>query len=107
MELTHDAEKLLCLMYKTYLDKRKLNSSKTECNSFGSTRDIHKNLLPDQDFSDVSELIWELSRNELISGSCYDNILYNIALTSHGIIYMENRFKNNVKEIVSFISNFS
>lgn len=105
-QLTKDAEKLLCLIYKSYLDRCKTNSSQSDCNYFGSTRDIHKNFLPNQYFDDVNELVWELKRNDLINGDTGDNILLEISLTSSAIIYMENRFKNGVKDIADFITKF-
>lgn len=104
MQLTKDADELLCLMYKSYLDKRKTNSSKKECNYFGTTYDIHKSLLPDQYFDDADELVWELKRNNLIVGHHGDNILTEISLSSSAIAYMENRFKNGIKELADFIS---
>lgn len=106
MDLTRDADKLLCLMYKSYLDKRKINSSKKECNYFGTTYDIHKNLLSDQHFDDVDKLVCELKRKELIVGDSGDNILIEISLSDSAIAYMENRFKNGIKELADFISKF-
>lgn len=105
-QLTKDAEKLLCLMYKSYLDMYRINSSKSECNRFGNTRDIHKKFMPDQYFADVDELVRELKRNNLIACDFGDNTFLEISLTPSAIIYMENRFKNGIKELSDFISKF-
>ena len=42
MELTKDSEKLICTMYKRYLEKRSSGLSKSESNYFGDSYTIHE-----------------------------------------------------------------
>lgn len=106
MELTKDSEKLICLMYKSYLKKRRSGYSKSDANNFGSSHDIHESLCPNWIFDDVDDTCRELSRAGLLNCCWADNIAYIVQLSDSGIIYMENRFKNGLKDVVDFLSNF-
>ena len=106
MDLTKDSEKLLCLLYKDYLEKRKSGLSKSSSNSFGNSHDIHEHLCPDWIFEDVDDTCRELSRVGLLHCLWADNIAYHVALSDSGIIYMENRFKNGLLGVVDFLSKF-
>lgn len=106
MKLTKDSDKLICLLYKTYLEKRKSGLSKSAANSFGSSHDIHENLCPDWIFEDVDDTCRELSRANLLDCLWADNIAYHVSISDSGIIYMENRFVNGLLEVTDFISKF-
>lgn len=106
MELTKDSEKLICLLYKDYLEKRKSGQSKSEANDFGSSHDIHENLCSDWLFDDVDDTCRELSRSGLLRCLWADDIAYIVRLSDSGITYMENRFKNDIKDVLEFLSNF-
>lgn len=105
-QLTRDAQKLLCSMYRQYLEKRSSGSPKTDANYFGDTHLVHEVFCPSASFEDVDELIWELRRNDYILGDPGDDILSEISITSSGIVFMENRFKNGMKDVLSFLANF-
>ena len=105
-QLTRDAQKLLRVMYKQYLEKRSSGLSKTGANYFGDTYCVHKAFCPSASFEDTDELIWELSRKGYVLGDLGDDILSQISMTSSGIAFMENRFKNGVKDVLSFLANF-
>lgn len=106
MNLTKDSEKLICLLYKDYLEKRKSGLSKSKANSFGSSHNIHENLCPDWIFEDVDDTCRELSRAGLLHCLWADDIAYNVNLSDSGIIYMENRFKNGLLGVADFLSKF-
>lgn len=106
MELTKDSEKLICTMYKRYLEKRSSGLNKSESNYFGDSHTIHESFSPHEPFDDIDESIWELKRADFISGDYGDNILSDIFITSTGLIFMENRFKNGIKDVLTFLSNF-
>lgn len=106
MKLTNDSEKLICLMYKSYLEKRKSGLSKYVSNRFGSSKDIHSSLCPDWIFEDVEYICCELSRAKFIDSTYYDNIHCEIRISDTGFVYMENRFKSNLFEVADFISKF-
>ena len=104
-ELTKDSEKLLCVIYKDYLEKRKTGKTKSEANYYDSSHVIHENLLPQWLFDDVDDTCRELSRAGMIDCIWGDNIAIRIHLSDQGISYMENRFKNGLNEVMDFISN--
>ena len=103
MELTKDAEKLICLLYKSYLQKRKSGISKSQAACFGSSHDIHEQLCPDLIFEDVDDTCRELSRADLLNCLWADNIAYHVILSDKTIVYMENRFKNGLSEVLEFV----
>lgn len=74
MELTKDSEKLICLIYKDYLEKRKSGLSKSKANEFGSSHDIHERLCPNWIFEDVDDTCRELHRAGLLTCFWADNI---------------------------------
>lgn len=106
VSLTKDSEKLLCAMYRDYLEKRKSGISKSKANFFESSHVLHENLLPVWSFQDVDDTCRELSRSGLIQCHWADNIAVFISISDIGISYMENRFKNGLKEVGEFLSNF-
>ena len=103
MELTKDAEKLICLLYKSYLQKRKSGMSKSQATCFGSSHDIHEQLCPELIFEDVDDTCRELSRAYLLNCLWADNIAYHVILSDNAIVYMENRFKNGLSEVLEFV----
>ena len=54
-------------------------------------------------FEDVDDTCRELSRANLLNCFWADNIAYNVILSDNAIIYMENRFKNGLTEVLEFI----
>lgn len=106
MELSKDADKLICLLYKHYLEQRKLNVPKSTASSFGSSHNIHEQLCPDWLFEDVDDTCRELSRAKMLNCIWADNIAYHVAFTDQAIVYMEKRFENNVGKLIDFISKF-
>ena len=105
MDLTKDSEKLLCILYKEYLEKRKSGSAKSAAKSFGSSHNIHQSLCPNWIFEDVDDTCRELSRAGMLNCLWADNIAYHVNLSDTAISYMDNRFKNGLKDVVNFIAN--
>lgn len=104
--LTKDSEKLICVMYKCYLEKRKAGIAKSNANRWGTSHVIHEELLPDWSFIDVDDTCRELSRAGLITCSWADNIACWISISDTGLVYMENRFKNGLAGVLEFVSKF-
>lgn len=102
MELTKDADKMICCIYKSFLQHRKNGVSKSTAREFKEDY-FSKN----KDFSswiedDLDETLLELGNLGLVE-------IYiggDFELTDDGIVYMESRFKNNLEEITDFISKF-
>ena len=106
MELTKDAQKLICKLYRNYLEKRKNGISKNQARSFGSSHNIHETLCPELLFEDVDDTCRELSRAGFITCLWADNIADHVFLSDSCIAYMENRFKNGLIEVTDFIAKF-
>jgi len=102
--LTKEADALICLLYKQYLEKRKNGLSRQKAKDFGSPINIHQSIVPKWNFEDVDDVCRELERVDLINilnktldGNC------QVELSDNGIVYMENRFKNNVNEVLEHL----
>ena len=102
MQITKDADKMACLIYKCYLGKRKNGESKSSAKHFSS--DFHSGIseLSTWDYDDIAETINELKR----AGFIRKYIDGGFVLLDDFIVYMENRFKNGVKEVTDFIAKF-
>lgn len=100
MILSKDADKLICIVYKEYLHRRENNKSKSEATLF-TLNDIQQ-VIPNYNESDLANDLSELAHNNIIRLF----ITGDFVLLPDGIIYMENRFKNGIKEVADFISKF-
>lgn len=102
IELTKDADKLVCSMYKSYLEKRKSGVDKVKAKTFEITEIQSYNHCSSWNINDIKATVAEISRAGLgdmyYSGGFYANDQF--------IIYMENRFKNGLTEVIEFISKF-
>ena len=98
--MTKDADKMLCCLYKEYLNRIKIGNSKTSSRDFTAEYIKSDEVLSTWHPDDVCA-----TRNELKHiGYLTVNIIGNFKLTDEAITYMENRFKNNLKELTDFIS---
>lgn len=103
IQLTKDADALICVLYKEYLEKRKSGVPKRSAGFFGSSKTIHANLMQKWPFEDVDDTIRELSRADLLNCLFADNIAYEVSISEIGVIYMENRFKDGLASLFSYI----
>ena len=101
-QLTRDADKLICSIYKTYLERRKSGETKINATHFES--DFYKSdkILSSWMENDVTSTLNELKR----AGFVKLFIRGNFQIMDDAIIYMENRIKNGLSEITDFISKF-
>lgn len=103
-DLTKDGQYLLAKIYEEYLLNINNGIDKGQAKMIGSSEGINQKLVPEQVFEDTDETMRELGRAGYVKNTYADNIVYFSVLTDKTIIYMENRFSNNVKKIVDFIS---
>jgi DNA polymerase III delta subunit len=100
--MTKDAEKFLYISYQDYLDRIKSGSSKTQAKSFSKdyrNENGYFSSWHEDDFSSVCSELKKLGFLKVyVSGS--------FELTPNAIEYLENRFKNNLKELADIISKF-
>ena len=100
MQLTKDTDKMFCLIYEEYLNRRKAGDSKSSAIRFYHPKALQSEFLQGIHEDDIRSAIHELHRNGLIKKYTDDSFV----LSDNGIIYMENRFKNGLKEILEYIS---
>ena len=102
LSITKDSDQMLCLLYKEFLRRRKDGISRTAARHFvdGTISQIPP--LDTWPEADISDAMVELSRANLlritIGGDC--------DLKDEAILFMENRFKNGLKDVLSFLSQF-
>ncbi|WP_288060043.1 hypothetical protein [Thomasclavelia cocleata] len=100
--LTKLADKFLCSTYKVFLERRKQNFSLQTAKQFKNTFEEREPFILEFNLDDIPDILNELSSHKLIkvwiSGS--------FVLETEGIVYMENRFKNGLKEVTDFIAKF-
>lgn len=96
--LTKSADKTLCNIYKVYLERLNRSQSKSSATYFDICN--FKTNFPDINEDDMLDDLIELENNNLVEKFIDGSFILN----SNGIIYMENRFKNGLTELVDFIS---
>ena len=101
-ELTKDADKMLCIIYKMYLEKTKDGMSKTAANAFEEDFYRFDKLLSKWHPDDITTTFLELGQK----GYLKIYISGNFEITNQAIIYMENRFKNGLLDLVDFVTKF-
>ncbi len=92
-------------MYKEVLNRQPALCAK-QANYFESSDQLNELFSLDMSSDYISDLCWKLYAKGYIS--CYpgDDLANDISLCDPTIIYMENRFKNGLKDVLSFLSNF-
>ena len=98
--LSHDADKLICTVYKEYLSKRKHKVSKSNAKLFSLEDFCNSN--PDFNYDDAYDTLSELKSNGLVKKF----ITANFELTDTGIVYMESRFLNNIDKVIEYLKIF-
>lgn len=104
-ELTRDAKYLLCSIYKNYKEDIKAGVAKLDAKVLRSNTQIASRNMAEWSLADVDETIRELGRASFLSVSYADNIPYFVQLNDAAIVYMENRFKNGVKQVIEHMSS--
>ena len=104
-DLTKEQKHLLVSMYKEVLSRQPALTME-KANYFHDSDEIKNLFLPDLSSDYVSDLCWKLKSKGYII--CYpgDDLANEIQLSDSTIIYMENRFKNGLKDVATFLSNF-
>lgn len=100
-ELTKDADLLICCIYKEYLSQRKSGVSKSDACLFESDFYTTSNKISSWSEDDVFDTLSELEKNSFVK-TFIDG---SFQITEKLVIYMENRFKNGLSEVMDFISN--
>lgn len=104
VRLTNESDYLLTVLYREYLNRRKLSMSKDLARMFDKgSIEIHQNLVPNWSFDDVDETCKELSRAGMLECFFADDITNTCSLTDDAIILSENKFADGLDSILSYI----
>lgn len=103
IKLTKDSDALICALYREYLQRRKNGIAKGQAKILGSAQRIHETIVPKWIFGDVEETLRELARAGVLTCLNADDTVYLATLSDQGIIYMENRFKDGLAEVLGYI----
>lgn len=101
--LTKDADALICVLYKKYCQDRKDGVSKVNAKLFDGSEQIFNELLPKWTYDDVDETCRELDRSGLVACFYADDVAQKVWFTDSGIVYMENRFKKGLSEVLEYL----
>jgi len=104
--LTKDADKLLVLMYRRFLEAKKSGMSRANAKHMGGSDQIRELLLPANSREDVDELCFELSDAGYLDCAPGDDTIYDSKLTNAAIVLLENRFKDGIIGVLEFLSKF-
>ena len=85
MQLTRDTEKIFCLIYEEFLNRRKIGIPKSSAISFEHPEALQCDFLQGIHEDDIHSAIHELHRNKLLHK--YTDDSFN--LSDDGIIYMK------------------
>ena len=102
-KLSKDADALICILYKEYLQRRKSGAPKADARCFGGSEYIQANLMKKWSVEDVDETCRELSRNELLNCLFLDNSTAEILLSDKAVVCMENRFSQGLSSVLSYL----
>lgn len=101
-ELTKDADQMVCTLYKVYLERRQNGINKFNAKHFNFNELRSNPAFYEWIDEDIKETIAEIKRagfgTMYLDGSFMANDQF--------IVYMENRFKNGISEVVDFITKF-
>ena len=101
-DLTKEQKFLLVSMYKEVLSRQPALSTE-KANYFDDSNEVQALFMPHLSSDYVSYLCWKLQSKGYIQ--CYpgDDLSNEIQLTDETIVYMENRFSNNIKELFNLL----
>lgn len=103
-ELTNEGKYMLYVMYQEYLGRRNQDIPKDDAMLFGGAEQLQSSLFPAWPTHDISAVARDLSASGFLSTLFGDNELLESSLTKDAIIFMETRFKRNLKNLLGAIS---
>ncbi|NLT98361.1 MAG: hypothetical protein GXW96_09485 [Christensenellaceae bacterium] len=100
--LSRDADALICVLYNSYLQRIKQGEKRSSAVLFGGSESIQSEI-PNWDTDRIDEACRELDRNNYLTCVYGDDVVVEAALTSDAIVYMEQRFKRGLDEVLGYI----
>lgn len=99
MQLTNDTDRMLCLIYDEFLNRRKIGMSKKDAKIFSHPDALQEEFLQGIHEDDIVDALTELANNGLVK-LYYD---CGFLLNDSAIIYMENRFSDKMDSFLETI----
>ncbi len=99
VKLTKDADKILCEIYAAYIKRRADGTPKRAAKDFADQARWPVNYSLEWRSEDGAEALAELKRAGMIKLYLYSGFCLN----DEAIIYMENRFKNGISEVLDWL----
>lgn len=100
INLTKDADKVICLIYKDYLNKRDSGISKSSAKAYARRSDWPESLTANFSVNDIMDTLRELKSVGFLR--CY--LHGGFVLTDQAIAYMENRFPNGISQVLEWLA---
>lgn len=107
IRLTKDADAMICVLYKEYVQRRKQGQTKRNARDFGGSELIHSQHMSRWAPEDVEDTCRELSNIGLLECGFADEAIYSVILSDEGIVYMENRFKDGLSSVFQHLETIS
>ena len=104
IQLTQDAEYMLCVLYDAYIQRRKNGELAESAKAFGGSQEIQSEYISGRPTNDIDEAARELKRKGMLNALFADNELAESILSDDGIVYMEHQFENKADRITQRIA---
>lgn len=104
LEITRDAKGMLKLLYSLYRSGLDDGKKRSDANYFGSSEDIQKRYFSAMSVDDVTDICFELVRADCLTYCPGDDLANDMQLTSLAIVYCEQSFERNTKELLEWVS---
>lgn len=104
IQLTQDAEYMLCVLYDAYIQRRKNGELAESAKAFGGSQEIQSEYISGWPTNDIDEATRELKRKGMLNALFADNELAESILSDDGIVYMEHQFENKADRITQRIA---
>ena len=101
MTLTKASDKFLCLVYAIFLKRVKNGTPRSDAMEFYISESWRSELFPDLSDSDYRDILHELSEAFAVES----DMAGNFSLSHSALVYMENRFKTGLKEVLDYVSS--
>lgn len=106
VRLTRYADKVLALIWKHYQEQLKAGVSRADAAYLGSSEHIREVCNITEPHDDVDDAFRELGGAGLLKNLYADDTIVESELDQSAIVYLENRFKDGMVSVLSFLSQF-
>ncbi len=98
--LSKSSDFVICTLYREFLRRRKDHVALSDALYFGDADYFQPALFPRWSVDDLSTVCaWLASKGLLKCSGSGDGVVVDVALAESGLIYMENRFSNQLDRV--------